>query len=194
MINQLKEFDFFKARDILTTELETPGVIGKLILKDFRKFDNLVRIMCREIEIALNDNSDEDSALISIEMFKMLQYVAYKLPIYMLSHPEYYWTDFNSSFVLIYENYLDVQMQLLNLIKQDMPEDEYNENYKLVENDVKKLQEEVFPALNNLHTFGVTLKDLVMIAQNITIELQELRMARPVSMQLSEAYLAALNL
>lgn len=194
MINQLKEFDFFKARDILTTELETPGVIGKLILKDFRKFDNLVRIMCREIEIALNDNSDEDSALISIEMFKMLQYVAYKLPIYMLSHPEYYWTDFNSSFVLIYENYLDVQMQLLNLIKQDMPEDEYNENYKLVENDVKKLQEEVFPALNNLHTFGVTLKDLVMIAQNITVELQELRMARPVSMQLSEAYLAALNL
>lgn len=194
MINQLKEFDFFKARDILTTELETPGAIGKLILKDFRKFDNLIRIMCREIEIALNDNSDEDSALMSIEMFKILEYVAYKLPIYMLSHPEYYWTDFNSSFVLIYENYLDIQMQLLNLIKQDMSEDEYNENYKLVENDVKKLQEEVFPALNNLHTFGVTLKDLVMIAQNITIELQELRMARPVSMQLSEAYLAALNL
>lgn len=194
MINQLKEFDFFKARDILTTELETPGTIGKLILKDFRQFDNLIRIMCREIEIALNDNSDEDSALMSIEMFKILQHIAYKLPIYMLSHPEYYWTDFNSSFILIYENYLDIQMQLLSLIKQDISDDEYNENYKLVENDVKKLQEEVFPALNNLHAFGVTLKDLVMIAQNITIELQELRMARPVSMQLSEAYLAALNL
>lgn len=194
MINQLQEFDFFKARNILTTELETPGAIGRLILKDFRKFDNLVRIMCYELEIALNDNNEEDSSLMSIEMFKILQGVAYKMPIYMLLHPEYSWTNFNSAFVLIYENYLDVQMQLLDIIKDKMPEEEYTENYKLVENDVKKLQEEVFPALNNLHTFGVTLKDLVIIAQNTTVELQELRMARPVSMQLSEAYLAALNL
>lgn len=193
MIKDLTIMDFYSVRDIITSELEQKKTLGKLILKRYPDFDKVIRIMTRELEIALLEDCEEESSLMSKEMFINLKMVAYNLPVWILRYPEYSWHDFVSAFVLLYENYLDVQDQILTILKEREPE-EFNENWGLVHQDLNILKEEVYPALKNLATFGVTLKDLVLMAYEVSEELKELRQARPVSMQLSESYLKALDI
>ena len=193
MINELTMMDFYEARDVLTSELEQHKIIGKLILKTYPDFDKVVRVMTRELEIALVEDSEEESSLMSREMFVNLKQVAYNMPVWMLRYPEYSWNKFVSAFLLIYENYLDIQSQILDILKEKNPE-EFNENWGLVKHDLGILTDEVYPAIKNLITCGVTLRDLVLIAQDVVTELKELRHVRPISMQLSESYLKSLDI
>lgn len=187
---EFKDFDIFQARYIILKELDLRGPIGELLLRKHHNLLHETSELFAMIESSMNPESGMANAEpLPLEYLYTMEHVTCDLPSLMLSNEGIaIWGDFVNAWLTLMDNAIALHQQLVE--NMDGPEiDRVKEAYYKVLDDIRF----GIGSAVRLVEFGISYHELMLAGKRLLDEMNTWHQARPVSLQLSDAYLEALK-
>ena len=189
MVTELKELDFGQARYVILKELDLKGPVGTILLRDQHELAEVVSTVVKTIESAMCPEIGLAGVTpMSDRTYRVLNHVSNTMPSYMLREPNTFaWGEFLNAWMILIDNYLNIQDTIVENLETPHPEMSVE-----LRDRIANLRDGL-SSIYRLVALGVSYADLINVTDRLVEEIRSWGNARPAALQLSSAYLEALN-
>jgi hypothetical protein len=193
MITRIDSYSYDEACAVMQDTIYKYSPISSIIQTKIPNFSDAVQSMCVLISMVIeannpeNEDEDQNYNIFDPYIIENLNLFLNYLPMWLLRYDDLDWTYFLSAFMVIFENYLNIQQDLIGYIMED---DE--ESLRVARQAFKELQE-TYNATSKLAYLTVGYADLIRASNVLVEEISQYKDARPTVYKLSKLYIDSIN-